>query len=46
MTRQHDARDTRISNWTLATATSPGQRDVQAAMALDTVRRPAKEATS
>jgi hypothetical protein len=46
MTRQHDARDTRISNWTLATGTSPGQRGVQAAVALDTLRRPAQEATS
>ena len=45
MTRQHDARDTRTSNWTLATGTSPGQRDVQAEAALGTVRR-AAEATS
>jgi hypothetical protein len=46
MTRQHEARDTRVSSWTLATGTLPGQRDVQAAVALDTVRRPAQEATS
>jgi hypothetical protein len=46
MTRQHDTRDTRISNWTLATGTSPGQRDVQTAVASDTIRRPAQETTS
>jgi hypothetical protein len=46
MTRQHDPRDTRISNWTQSTGTSPGHRDVQAAGALDTVRRPAQAATS
>jgi hypothetical protein len=46
MMRQHDPRDTRISNWTLATGASPGHRDVQAAGALDTVLRPAQAATS
>jgi hypothetical protein len=46
MMRQHDPRDTRVSNWTRSTGTSPGHREVQAAAALDTVQRPAQAATS
>ena len=45
MTREGDAQETRISNWTLATGMPPGQRQVDAP-ATSTLRRPAQEATS
>jgi hypothetical protein len=46
MTREDDGRETRISNWTLATGMLPGQREVHAPVVRDTLRRPAQEATS
>jgi hypothetical protein len=45
VTREDDNRDTRISNWTLATGTLPGRRDVQAPAIVATVRR-TEETTS
>ena len=41
-----DDRDTRTSNWTLATKTLPGRRDVQAPAIEATVGRSAQETTS
>ena len=44
--RADDGLDMRISNWTLATRTRPGRRDVQAPQIVAPVRRPEQEATS
>ena len=41
-----DDRDTRSSNWTVATNTLPGRRDVQAPPIVATVGRSAQETTS
>jgi hypothetical protein len=41
-----DDRDTRTSNWTVATNTRPGRRDVQAPAVVATVRRSEQETTS
>ena len=46
VTIEDDDRDTRTSNWTLATGTLPGRRDVQAPAMVATVRRTEQEATS
>jgi hypothetical protein len=45
MTTEHHVEDARISNWTLATGTLPGHREVHAPVALKTLPRPAKDAT-
>ena len=44
--REDDRLDTRTSNWTLATRTLPGRRDVQAPQIVAPVRRSEQEATS
>jgi hypothetical protein len=41
-----DDRDTRTSNWTVATNTLPSRRDVQAPAVVATVRRSEQETTS
>ena len=41
-----DDRDTRSSNWTVATNTLPGRRDVQAPPIVSTAGRSDKETTS
>jgi hypothetical protein len=41
-----DDRDTRTSNWTLATKTLPGRRDIQAPTILATLAGSAQETTS
>jgi hypothetical protein len=46
VTREDDGKDVRISNWTLATGTLPGSREVQAPPKVATVRRAEQEAGS
>ena len=46
MASEGDAPDMRISNWTLATATSPGQRQVSPPAMPIPPRRPAPEGQS
>jgi hypothetical protein len=46
MTGEDHARDTPISNWTLATGIPPGLRDIHASVSSKTARPPAQEATS
>ena len=46
VTREDDNRDTRTSNWTLATGTLPGRRDVPAPAIVATVAGTVQEATS
>ena len=45
MPQEDDNRDTQPSNWTLATRTLPGRRDVQVPAIVATIR-PTEEATS
>ena len=46
VTKEDDGRDTRPSNWTLATGTLPGRRDVPAPAIVATAARTVPEATS
>ena len=46
MTNEDNAADVRISNWTLATGTKPGARDVYAPPTMRTARHAEPEAKS